>query len=415
MQTLLSSQKKNTLFKAPKKHEQIQVIQNPAELLLPVFKEPELETDPSKILTTIKKPLYVSQSPEYLDARNMLSEFDTPKEKEAVRKQLGLNTAEWGKISGEIERQTDLVNYLSQLITEVNPDILNNKVNVEIIGEKQASKQIKYLLQNEDIFLNTTFNNAVKQVLKGEQVRSIDDVLAVLLHAVFPITYKDWTIEIENTANPIYTIEYGTQKKLELDTIIGQLTIKLNPGNKNDNVTNLKIGQKDIYIPQQLEYNFDIKIGDIVNSNFIDSTVVKNFNIKLTTDYPATIQANSQSAITIINKQYYFQETYDVSYYPELTEYRTTSSTIYSESNIREFQLKNQEKWITVYSPKKPSNVETSASVDGINWTPFYTTTGYKPITTVTYTPKGYNAKPQTYYRITLDTPQSAYVKVKIT
>jgi hypothetical protein len=47
-----------------------------------------------------------------------------------------------------------------------------------------------------------------------------------------------------------------------------------------------------------------------------------------------------------------------------------------------------------VYSPKKPSNVETSASADGINWTPFYTTTGYKPITTVTYTPKGYNAKP---------------------
>jgi hypothetical protein len=54
--------------------------------LLPVFKDPELETDPSKILTTVKKPLYISQSPEYLDARNMLSEFDTPQEKEAVRK-----------------------------------------------------------------------------------------------------------------------------------------------------------------------------------------------------------------------------------------------------------------------------------------------------------------------------------------
>ena len=63
-------------------------------------------------------------SNKYLQVNEYLSEYDTPYEKQLVRKNLGIDgLAYWGKIQGYIEDQEDLRNYINEQIFTINEDI----------------------------------------------------------------------------------------------------------------------------------------------------------------------------------------------------------------------------------------------------------------------------------------------------
>lgn len=365
MNVLLGSQTKNNLFHPPRKHEELKPYELSAQLLItsPVYTEPELEADDSKILKPSLEPLCTKQITEYLQVNNNLSEFKSESSKRLARQNIGI------------------------------PD---------------AVDQIKYSLKNNDIALNSDYISAINNVLDGTSIKSVEDALSVILYSIFPITYTDWNMQIINTANQYYTIETGTKQTINLNETLGYIQIELSPGNKNDIPIKLLVDGKNILQSNILEYKLPIGISEVTDNSQIDSTVSKPIRIYLETDSGYQIDKTVTVGINITKQSYYFQNTYDE--YVDIENIPTDLTK--TTSNVCIFKLGSDKKWVSVFSPKNITKVETATSTDGINWGTYFITTGYFK-TPVYYTPK--NGSTQNYYRITLNTKQSAYIKIRVT
>lgn len=360
-------------------------------------------------LLNVKKPnAYIPQKKqdEYLKVDNFFSEYSSESDKLRARINLGIEgLAYWGNIQGYVEDQSDFVEYIktnNQNLTK----ILQTSVQQQI---KDASKQIKYNLENPDFNLNEDFNNAVESVLSGKTLSSIDDAIRVIMYKLFPITYRDYALTITDTASKSYTIEKGTTKNVNLNDNLGNIIITIIPGNKKDQLTSLKFDNSELLNQNELVYSIPIKVSDITQQTSLSNSVNRTFNITLSTDLPYSIQEDIQVSITINKQQYYFQETYD--------EYQSISTYVPSQQsknteNTKTFNLYSNKKYLSVFAPKNINKVETATSTDGINWGGFSITTGYHK-EQVNYTPSG--GTTQTYYRITLDSKQSNHVKIRVT
>lgn len=360
MDILLGSQINHDLFNPPKEVKKISLNESDVKLLIsnPIDIEPELIIDESKLLK--KDPLCIKPKPTYFKVENNFSELITETNRQIARKNLGIETAD----------------------------------------------NIKYNLM-KDINLNDDFNSAINSVLNGRKLTSVTDALSVLFHTIFPIKYTDWKINIENNAIKNYIIETGTFQQVNLTDDLGIIHFTLIPGNKNDEIVKLLINGINIYEPNILEYDLNVKINDLTNNSILTNSVSKEYLIELeTTSFKTQYSINAE--INIIQQSYYFQETYDD--YVKFDTYIPSTSNK-TTSNISTFNLGSNKKWISVFSPKNITKVETATSTDGINWGTYFVTTGYfKDI--VSYTPK--NGSLQTYYRVTLNTKQSAYIKIRI-
>lgn len=353
------------------------------------------------------KPNYITSPKElYLKVDNFLSEYNTLEKQMQVIKNLGIEgLSYWGNIRGYVEDQLDLIEYIKTNNSGLT-EVLQTSVQQQI---KEASKQIKYNLENPDFNLNEDFNNAVKSVLSGKTLNSIDDAIRVIMYKLFPITYTNYTLTITDTASKSYTIEKGTAKSVNLNDNLGNITITIIPGNKKDQLISLKFDNIELLNQNELVYSIPIKFSDLTQQTSLSDNVNKIFNITLNTDLPYSIQEDIQISITINKQQYYFQETYD--------EYQSISTYVPSQQskntdNTKTFNLYSNKKYLSVFAPKNITKVETATSIDGINWGGFSITTGYHK-EKVNYTPNG--GTTQTYYRITLDSKQSNHVKIRIT
>lgn len=360
MDVLLGSQINHDLFNIPKEINKVTLNKSDVKLLIsnPITIEPELIVDESKLLK--KDPLCIKPKPTYFKVDNNFSELITETNRQIARKNLGIETAD----------------------------------------------KIKYI-PTKDITLNDDFNSAINSVLNGKNLTSVTDALSIIFHTIFPIEYTDWKIDIKNTAIKKYTIETGTTQQVNLTDDLGIIHLNLIPGNKNDTVVKLLINGIDIYEPNRLDYDINVKIKDLTTNSILTDSVSKEYIIELeTTSFKTQYSINAE--INIIKQSYYFQEIYD-----EYIKFNTYIPTILnkSTSNISTFNLGSDKKWVSVFSPKNITKVETATSTDGINWGTYFITTGYfKDV--VSYTPK--NGSLQTYYRVTLNTKQSAYIKIRV-
>jgi ABC-type transporter Mla subunit MlaD len=50
------------------------------------------------------------------------------------------------------------------------------------------------------------------------------------------VEYKDWALEVINTANKTYDIEVGTNVSLNPNTLLGNIVINLHQGNRGDSI-----------------------------------------------------------------------------------------------------------------------------------------------------------------------------------
>lgn len=364
MDVLFSSQTSRNLLNAPKKKKEIQSNEISAQLLIssPVQHDPELVTDDSKLLKQRLEPLCTNYSPRYLRVDNYLSEFDTK---------------------------------AKQLFA---------RLNIGITGQYEQINQLKYEVKNEDIYLNNDFVKAINIVLNGKKIQSVDDAISVILHHIFPITYIEWDLNISNNAIKTYTIEKGTKQKLEKN--VGTIYIRLVPGNKSNKITNLSVNNVNIYQDGIVNYTIQVNTTDLTDKLELDTSLFKNYSIKLITDDNVIIEKTVQVGINIVKQQYYFPGIYDIYNENDLPE------KVKNTSNTCVFNLGSDKKWISVFAPINVTKVETATSVDGVNWGNFFITTGYYKIPVI-YTPE--NGDSQLYYRITLDTKQSSYVKIKVT
>lgn len=355
------------------------------------------------LLEDCKKQSYLNTPEKYLKVDNNLSELDTKEEQLAARLNLGIDgLAQWGNVQGYLEDQKDLMDYLR-----------DKKVNIELPNQTEAAKQLMYVIKNSDLKLNSSFNNALSNVLNGKEVQSIDDILNIILFVLFPITYTDWQLDVSCNAQTSYSIEKGTSKKLNLDSKLGDIVINLIKGNKKDNITSLKLNDEEILQENEIQYTIPVYVKDLTSNLQIAQSLSKTYKIVLQTDLPNTLEKNVFAKITINTYQNYFYEMYDV--FPTENIYSPSENTGITTSNTYQFNIGNsQEKYLSVISPKNITKVETAASTTGKDgsFTQFYTTDNFIK-ETVYYTPEG--GTQQTYYRITLPDLQGMYVKIKVT
>lgn len=395
----------------------------------------------------------LSQKGKYLEIDNYFSEYDTKEKKRIARKNLGIEGfAEWGNIEGYVEDQKDLVDYIQDkidtvqdqldeveskvdevdsqindyifkevipLVEQLETDIdgldetinqvtsdLDNKVNVEIDTETQASKQIQYSLKNSDLKLNSDFNNALNAVLGGNDIKSIDDAISILLHKMFPVTYTDWSVNISNTATKSYSIEKGTKQTITPSSELGTITINITPGNKGDTPVSLTVNGTNILQSGKNSYSISVKFSDLVNQTKIDTSYEKTYQIILTTT-SKTIQKSTKASINVSTFQYYF---FDTGVNPVTN---ITSQAVKQTSNEYLFDMGDIEKFISIFSPKQVTTVEGKGGETANSLDTAWRTLQEYTVSTTYYTPT--NGTSQKYYRITLNTPQARCLKIKVT
>lgn len=129
---------------------------------------------------------------------NYLSEFVTKEEKEKVLKNLGIydNAFVWGQIGGFLDQQTDLWNYLQNIVNQVA-----NKIDKELPGNN-ATTQIAY---TNSAYPNvTTLKDALDQILyKALTVTlscspTIKEVGEIVDSIVFTWSYNKPNIEFQS-------------------------------------------------------------------------------------------------------------------------------------------------------------------------------------------------------------------------
>jgi ABC-type transporter Mla subunit MlaD len=115
-------------------------------------------------------------------------------------------------------------------------EVTTDKVTADYPDQAETSKKLKYIVKDKDLVLNDAYRNALQEVLYGNDVKSIDDAINLLFHVLFPVEYKDWALEVINTANKTYDIEVGTNVSLNPNTLLGNIVINLHQGNRGDSI-----------------------------------------------------------------------------------------------------------------------------------------------------------------------------------
>lgn len=392
----------------PKSSCEINIDVVPDTFLIPPKEEPVQEVLPEKsycdhnLCGPLQEPIKWCEK--YFRLDELFSELDTEQKKLVARKNLGLSlgmdSGSWGSIEGDITDQEDLPDYILEVTT--------NKVTADYPDQAESSKKLKYIVKNKDLVLNDAYRNALEEVLYGNAVKSIDDAINLLFHVLFPVEYKNWILEVTNTATKTYDIEVGTSVSLNPNTLLGNIVINLHQGNKGDSIQSLQINGHEIYQSGVYEYTYPIYIKDITSQSSTTKSIKKQYTINMLTDSNVQDTQVIDVGIQVTTFRYYFYEMSDS--LPTYTQY--LPSEHFSKSGTFLFQIGNQEKYLSVISPKRVTKVETAAGISIDTLTNFYVTDGWSQ-EQITYIPSG--GSPQTYYRITLDTPQSLFVKIKVT
>lgn len=393
---------------------------------------------------------------DFLEKEKYLSEFNTDNKKFKARQNLGINgLAYWGNIQGHIEDQQDLYQFLQeqiktplenqfvtiqttiseqieQLQNDINNEIkstLKTKIGVEL-GEEyeqgKASTQLKHGLVEFDN-LNAYklgcegFAELFDRVLNSEgredvSVSSINDVLKLLVNKVFPIEWKNWTLSSSGNINLIKTYEKGTTLTLAGNTSVGTITVTATPGNTGTPAT-LTANNQSKEDTKAITIIIDVKVKDIVGGDFRTTTTeVKKKTYEYTlNDNGKITQGSNTASITPKYEQYYFYifddsmiTDSDIKYSDIDKLGKSVFKTTKSENTIN---VGNSDKYITILSPKKITNIEVGTSVDGSSFTSYkYEKWDQNQIQ---YTPN--NGTNVDYWRINFQIAYPNHLKIKLT
>lgn len=328
---------------------------------------------------------------EYLKTDNYLQEYNTPQDKFKVRNNLGIEgLAYWGNIQGYLEDQKDVFNY-------INSEIIN------------GSDKIKYLLKNQDFYLNDRYQQAINEL--GD-IKTIDDAIAVLMYSLFPIEYINWDIACSDISKT-YNFEKGTTITLDADDIIGNLTFVGTYGNLRDKASLyidgvlVKEGQENTF-----EYSKEITVKDILGENLSETEKVvksREYSYLIHTNLPFSKDGICKANIIFNPIQYYMYFTNT----SELDQNSFSGNQISTKTTNKThlFTLGNTPQYLYVLSPTKITKVETSAGTTQDSANTFSVSTGWTQ-RQVQYTPN--NGVSQNYWLLNLDTPQCNYVRIRI-
>jgi hypothetical protein len=105
------------------------------------------------------------------------------------------------------------------------------------------------------------------------------------MHSLFPIEYKQWSIEHSGNISKTYEFEKGTTLELNENEVIGNINITAVCGNLEDEVILSKDSNPiSNYESDTFSNNFPITVSDITDEFVLDDAVTKTktYEFKIT-------------------------------------------------------------------------------------------------------------------------------------
>lgn len=170
----------------------------------------------AEVIKVRNRPNYLSESPQYLQVDNKLSEYDTKAEQLAVKLNLGIDgNAVWGNVDGYIEDQQDLINYIDNTLNEelipvtknLQEEIQKQSEQIESVQKEIYDNLYEKVIYTPDAADDTTINlqNVKAQDLRGKDFSEVLDIL------LFPeYEAQAGTLPVITISNPNLTLEVGS-------------------------------------------------------------------------------------------------------------------------------------------------------------------------------------------------------------
>lgn len=254
------------------------------------------------IVSCGKKGETIKSDPIPLLRNNYLGEYRTALEKAKVRQNLDipdLVVQKWGNLTGFIEEQTDLMNYINRLIEykhELSEDITTVKQALDyalhfVSTYKTNDEAVKAL--NQEVITIKELINSTEEKLQSDidintaNIEDISEEVIKINDAIIQINNSIETIDVDkNIAN---WIQKSLENSTSIELVNNTLQIKISPDEKNavdvsnglfikdfSNEVETLIEEQETIKSKVQEHTSQLSTIDVYNTDLSDDTTAPN-------------------------------------------------------------------------------------------------------------------------------------------